>query len=267
MIRILNVCLLFLIPVIFIGQNTQYTKHKDLPCVNKEFNIAIHIVVNSEGDLGITEPEITAALDILNENVAPICASFKICSYDTIENYQYDNMTEEEYSELMVKYNKKNRINIYYVSMIEGIYPEECSYPGEKRYDDPENQGFVLNKFFCATPMFQAMSHEMGHFFGLLSTWWGLPNGGIDELVDGSNCEIAGDQICDTPADVFAPAGLFAVLVAPDCVYRFNGVDANGQPYLPDTGNTMSDYVFCRCGFSHDQLTLLANNMLEAELW
>ena len=267
MIRILTICILFLIPAFLIGQNTQYTKHKDLPCINKEFNIAIHIVKDANGELGISEPEISSALDVLNKNVLPICASFKICSYDTIDNYQYDIMSLEEYDELMVKYNKKNRINIYYVSLIEGILPEECSYPGEKRYDDPDNLGFVLNKSFCATPVFQVMSHEMGHFFGLMSTWWGLLNGGVDELVDGSNCDIAGHEICDTPADIFAPAGLFSTWSSPDCVYRFNAVDANGQPYRPDTGNTMSDYTFCRCGFSYEQLLLMANNMLEAEIW
>jgi hypothetical protein len=265
--RILNICLLFLIPAFLVGQNN-YTRHKDLPCINKEFNIAIHIVQDENGELGITEQEITDALDVLNKNVEPICASFKICSYDTIENYQYDIMSvADEYGELMIKYNKKNRINIYYVSTIAGILPEECSYPGDKRYDDPENQGFILNKSICATPEFQAMSHEMGHFFGLLSTWWGVLNGGIDELVDGSNCDVAGDMICDTPADVFPPGGLFSVWASPDCVYRYNKVDANGQPYIPDTGNTMSDFVFCRCGFSHGQLSVLANNMLEAELW
>jgi hypothetical protein len=45
----------------------------------------------------------------------------------------------------------------------------------------------------------RSLSHLLGSFFGLFPTHETLANG--IELVDGSNCEIAGDLICDTPAD------------------------------------------------------------------
>lgn len=45
-----------------------------------------------------------------------------------------------------------------------------------------------------------AVSHEMGHSFNLYHTWRGCGTNFLEAL-DGSNCETAGDLVCDTPAD------------------------------------------------------------------
>lgn len=78
--------------------------------------------------------------------------------------------------------------------------------------------------------------HEMGHSLGLYHTHKGtckLTNGdsGTPEFVDGSNGDIAGDYMRDTPAD--------------PCVwnggkYVGTGKDAHGQSYTPDPLNIMS---------------------------
>ena len=69
-------------------------------------------------------------------------------------------------------------------------------------------------------PIFFA--HEMGHCLGLNHTF----SRKNDELVDGSNCAVTGDFVCDTPADS-------------------NGLkskDKNGETYKPDKTNVMSYY-------------------------
>jgi len=82
------------------------------------------------------------------------------------------------------------------------------------------------------------LAHELGHFFGLLHTHETFRG---RELADGSNCKIAGDLICDTPAD----PNLGAVDLD-GCTYTANFVDFKGNQYRPDPTNIMS-YAPIRC--------------------
>ena len=77
------------------------------------------------------------------------------------------------------------------------------------------NGDAVALKKSCLGPVNHTWAHELGHFFSLPHTFYGWE--GIDydenadtpvnidgdpvELLDGSNCEIATDGFCDTPAD------------------------------------------------------------------
>ena len=98
--------------------------------------------------------------------------------------------------------------------------------------------------------------HEFGHYFGLLHTHGTNGNRLTDELVDGSNCEISGDSICDTPAD--PNLGNYNTLHY-DCVYRGLERDANGTLFQPQTRNFMS-YApkMCRDLFTPQQLDRMA---------
>lgn len=75
------------------------------------------------------------------------------------------------------------------------------------------------------------LCHEMGHCLGLYHTHHGtdIREGGIPELVNGSNSATAGDFVTDTPADpnVWDNGTNY-------------GYDANGDPYAPDFYNIMS---------------------------
>lgn len=91
------------------------------------------------------------------------------------------------------------------------------------------------------------ISHEMGHVLFLYHTHHGTYNeGGNDnpcaELVNGSNSNICGDYIEDTPAD---PHLQFNVNPT---TYQWNdsGYDANGDPYAPDVRQIMS-YTNINC--------------------
>lgn len=73
------------------------------------------------------------------------------------------------------------------------------------------------------------LAHEMGHVFNLYHTHRGSKNrneGGIAELVNGSNSQVAGDYVTDTPADPCVWSGSY-------------GTDANGDSYKPDVTNLM----------------------------
>ena len=88
----------------------------------------------------------------------------------------------------------------------------------------------------CSRTFQLILAHELGHVLGLPHTH-GLGNTGVTaELVDGSNCDVAGDRFCDTPAD----PNLLNKVNANTCIYTGTAKDPNGQTYKPDVSNIMS---------------------------
>jgi hypothetical protein len=70
---------------------------------------------------------------------------------------------------------------------------------------------------------------------GLYHTFHGLCGfDGCAELVDGSNCSVCGDYVCDTPADptVFGVDENTCVWDGSTC--NGSNTDANGDPYNPN---------------------------------
>ena len=116
------------------------------------------------------------------------------------------------------------------------------------------------------------LAHEIGHYFSLKhphSGWESEPweanrhgnpvlinriNGVQIELVDGSNCETAGDQLCDTPPDYN-----FGLAWDSSCP-PFNVVveDRNGDTIVPQQNNYMSYFIGCEpYVFTRDQSNLM----------
>ena len=92
----------------------------------------------------------------------------------------------------------------------------------------------------------------MGYFFSLLNTFNGWeaepwlfwsstngnqafefsPGGVLNEKMDGSNCEVAGDYICDTPPS-------YNFFETSSCDYMGGALDPNGEVVDPDEQNIM----------------------------
>lgn len=97
------------------------------------------------------------------------------------------------------------------------------------------------------------LTHELGHFFSLSHTFLGWENEDYNgteptpqfingvrvEYADGSNCSIAADRICDTPADYNFGLG------SPNCDYTGGAVDPLGNPVDPDEMNFMGYFFNC----------------------
>lgn len=116
------------------------------------------------------------------------------------------------------------------------------------------------------------LSHEVGHFFSLMhtfngwdGTFWNAaehgnpvssqssPGGVTNELADGSNCETAGDFLCDTPADYNLGFGW-------DGCNPYTGgcKDFNGQLLDPDEPNFMGYFIGCsQYHFSGEQKNMV----------
>jgi hypothetical protein len=220
-----------------------------LPCIDKKFSIVAHIVKDSLGKTGYTKVQIQKDVDALNKNFAPICVSFEICEYRYIDNFLYLEVdVNNQWKEMQVLYNLKNRINIYYVQKI--LAPVGVGFAGLGEIVNINKSGIVIS-----IPGESTLSHEMGHYFGLEHTFE-TKHGA--ELVNGSNCATTGDLICDTPAD---PNGIISL----SCQFISMNKDANGQYYTPLVNNIMSYYLpacLCKPGFTHQQYKKMAKTYL-----
>jgi len=97
----------------------------------------------------------------------------------------------------------------------------------------------------------------MGHCLNLFHTH---NERGCLEKIDGSNCEICGDEICDTPADpkLYGPQ----FLTDNNCNY-IGTVTQDGVPYNPDTHNYMSySRESCRNRFTPNQAERMYYSLL-----
>jgi len=231
------------------GQST-YHFNQDLPCVDKQFNIFVHAVNNRKYET-VTEDDVKTAIERANELFAPICVSFKFCEMDTVFNYNYNSLYPERMEELGILYSQYNRINLFVITR--GFY---ISYLGEVCLGSIDS--LRNSNLFISRP--DALPQALGHFFGLDYTF----KGDREELVDGSNCETAGDKICDTPADPYSLLNNPSEYVNSKCEFIFLERDPNGDLYQPDVTNIMSIFFRCHCKFSIEQYKRMAENIFKA---
>ena len=204
--------------------------------------------------------------------------SISLYSYDTliVDNTEFYNLeSSEEGVSFRKAYYDIHSLNVYFVDSFgnkEGFAPH---------FGKSQNYGFgnwiTLSTLYGLPEDNNSFTfiHELGHHFGLKHTHNGTGNnvdciieGDNVELVNGEECDIRGDQLCDTPADPnLAPDRL---VNAEDCSFNNskcsneNGVfcecaDANGDSYEPDTGNYMS-YTREICG---DHLTAMQKSIID----
>ncbi|NND32107.1 MAG: hypothetical protein HKN76_05900, partial [Saprospiraceae bacterium] len=151
---------------------------------------------------------------------------------------------------LNTRYHVPNTINIFYLDQIgnQELSSFACGISTFPFASTPESRFIIMQKGCSVNG--STLAHEIGHFFGLLHTHETFR--GV-EFVDGTNCETAGDQICDTPADPnLAGTGLSG------CTYTAGFTDPNGDLYRPDPSNIMSyAAASCRRKFSQEQNAMM----------
>lgn len=209
--------------------------------------IKAHVIRHSNGTGGISVYELNSAISNLNTIYEDAFMQFFLC--DGINYINDDDLcdyTEDEERELIEENNVRGLINIYFTDYIRNNYDENIyGYSNNTAGED-----VIVIKNDCVNNN-SSLAHEMGHFFSLIHTH-GPKNGVLTtELVDGSNCETAGDGICDTPAD----PQLSEKNVNNFCAYTGTETDANGQAFNPNTKNIMSySRKGCRTHFTPQQM-------------
>lgn len=197
----------------------------------RDFPLKVHIIRKSDGTGGMGLFSLKATISNLNKYYINANIRFVILDdihyIDDDEYYDFDTEYEED---LCGMYDEANVINIYFFNSIRtGMYTL-CGYAYF-----PEGQDRVLMTNACAMNG-STLPHEFGHYFMLYHTHGKTNTGSTDELVDGTNCTVAGDKVCDTPPD----PNLSGKVSEEDCSYTGSGNDRNGMPFNPDTYNMMS---------------------------
>ncbi len=223
--------------------------------------IAPHIVRESDGTGGLSEERYEQAIADANGHFAGAGVVFYtvpggIDYIDSDAFYTTSSITEID--ALRTTNTVSDAINIYFT---ENLNYESGGLCGISAFTFSSVQAIAMRNSCTANPSglgnHSTFSHEIGHYFDLFHTH--EPAFG-DELVDGSNCDVAGDQLCDTPADPRLTSG---TVDSGTCEYTGSEVDANGDPYEPDATLLMSySLKHCRDGFSPESLAKIETTLL-----
>lgn len=205
--------------------------------------VTIHIIRTSAGNGGITIEEVLNEIKVVNSLYINSQIRFYQCGpvdYINDDNYYYfEKQTDETICDIR---DVDNTINIYFTyDLVDSDGSGLCGYA----YTSGSKDRVIMSND-CSTNG-STLPHEIGHYFSLMHTHY---TGNGDELVDGSNCSVAGDLFCDTPAD----PKLSYSTVSSACIYTGTEKDANGDSYNPDVKNIMSySTKECRNKFSLEQ--------------
>lgn len=240
-----------------------------IPRLDKTFNINCYVFKDStRQSFEISNPEVVAAIVLLNKNFSPIGFNFRLCGYHEIDNFQYNHYVWEDHKyEPMVLYREKNVINLYLCKTINSYQVGSPSvvtagHSGGFASMPSDTMSFIImNKIGLTTT--QELTRLMGHYFGLFRTDETMFG---EELVTQRNCRFTGDLMCDTNADnPKIPLQHIYSTKTNDCaLFKENNTikDSNGDYYLIPSDNFMSSYFYpyqstetadCRCRFSPGQ--------------
>lgn len=209
-----------------------------------------HIVRESDESGGLTTTQLADAIQDLNDFYAAADMEFYECdSVQYINNSNwYDFDKSEETNVLSASY-KSGVINIYYFNDVTNGDKDLCGYASF-----PPSVDRVMMKNSCTTNG-TTLIHEIGHYFSVYHTHGKSNCDTTDELVDGSNCATAGDDVCDTDADPNLYFDCNTLLTNSSCAYIGTVTDANNQSYTPPVNNIMSYNLYpgCRTEFTQGQ--------------
>ena len=222
----------------------------------KYIPIKFHLIAKNDGTGRVKEYDILKQLCILNEDFSS--TDFQFYAKDADFSYVnssniYDEPANSAFAkDQMQTLRDHQAINVFVVNEINngagGIGTPLAYYQHDLDWIVIEKKEPKIGS--------NTLSHEMGHFFSLLHTYhgWGMggfntsssgwpiapindPSGGVTENQDGSNCDSAGDFLCDTPPDYG-----FGWLDY-TCNYTGGAKDPKGALVEPMEHNQMGSFV------------------------
>lgn len=210
------------------------------------FNIFVHILRNDDGsNAAMSDATLQTNLNRMAAFFRPHDICFTFVGRDFIDNTTWNtNYTIGLINDLHAVNPHSDAIDIY-------VHANNFDNSGGNAYDIPSP------KVSVAAPSSFNFEHEIGHALGLLHTF--ASANGNDECPDGSNCNSAGDLVCDTEAD-FPDSQDFGS----GCSYTgTQTIDCNSSTfdYDPPTSNIMSYWASCYNEFTDGQASRMYNTI------
>ncbi|SMD32784.1 Por secretion system C-terminal sorting domain-containing protein [Reichenbachiella faecimaris] len=219
--------------------------------------VTVIIVRKSDGTGGVSEQKVNSGIQEVNDLYSNAGLSFFVSEFVYIDSNTFYNLdVGTERTPIYENFHRPQTINVYMVNTLTRFGQALCGHSTA-----PGAEDMILMKNSCMG-VDKVFSHELAHYFSIRHTF---ENGSGDELVvrpGGSsngtlppNCEGAGDQLCDTPADRESLQNN----VNPSCEYTGTATDENGDAFAPHTNNIMS-YMRADCtdSFTDGQYSLIS---------
>ena len=213
------------------------------------FPLRVGIVTDAAAPIYINHELIKRTVAILNEGFSNAFVKFDLVEIDTIYSPLLISDLSKEgylpYRQFSTDHDLPNMISLFLFDYDKDLCSQEgstisCSRSGGFSYVlSRSTNNLVLSKFELSDH--KVIVHEFGHFFGLYHTFEDYQFG--KEKADGSNCETAGDRLCDTPAD---PGNIYEVHVNYSLCEMIGNTDPEiGVEYKPMLNNYMAYYRPC----------------------
>ncbi|MBK6620975.1 MAG: T9SS type A sorting domain-containing protein [Saprospirales bacterium] len=242
--------------------------------------VKFHIISKNDGSKGLSEQVVLDALCHLNEEYADQDIQFYI--YGGIKyiknDLAYNNPGD---AELVLQGNKDSKAMNIFMGL--NANPPGGGIPGGTTlgyFAGSPSQDWIIIKNSEVNGFASTIPHEVGHYFNLdhpfngwdCTAWTEAEHGNPvsslmspcdpsvpNEFANGDNCQVAGDFLCDTPADY--NLGYFD---GNDCNYTGNCKDPNGDQMQPDEDNFMGYFNGCAdYFFSGQQKQIIAARLLQ----
>jgi len=216
--------------------------------------VTFHLVANTDGRGRINEALVLDQLCAMNKDFEDQDIQFYLKRFNYINNTVVNNDHRNTANTIMTWQRDGSSINIF---IVDEIVFDEASEVVTLGYYDTVRDWLVIVKSEVASGS-ASLSHEIGHFFTLSHPHLGwdaepweegvypgnrapaLSPGGVPtERVNGSNCNSAGDGLCDTPADYNLGLGWN------NCNYNGPAKDPTGASLDPMEENVMGYFLNC----------------------
>lgn len=257
------------------AQEGLHLRDIQLPCAEKNFNVYVHLSVDSTNrEPYLKDNDVEMLMEEVTRYFEPICMSFSSCETNIISNYTFHNIVDaRRLEELEILYAKPRRLNVFILGSIPASFCGESTFYGIHKLGG-ESIFLETSERECQDALSGQLAHHLGHYFGLSDTY----RGDQLEIVNHPDCAIRADSICDTPVDPFGilDSGPGSYIQEPEdkipmsdfvngqCEFTHKPLDPNGQYYQPQVGNIMAAYP-CKCGFTNEQFLKIMENYNKAD--
>ena len=215
--------------------------------------LKFHLIANDIGRNRVSTSDVFDQMCTLNETFKDLNLQFYIKDFNILNSGRiFDNPTRLTVEGEMDEIRDLNAINIFVVKEAQNPNSERpgmtLGYYDARTVAGPD--GFTRDWIVIEREQVRdggmTLPHELGHFFSLPHPFNGWdqvsydpnvhgspvqddsPRGIPNEFADGSNCETAGDFICDTPADYLTSINNNT------CRYSIPLIDPHGDTLNPD---------------------------------